>query len=385
MSRQIIRFSAFAFLSLSVATTARAAAPPVEYKLTQEDRLFLGGFKEFLFDPIGTQWVVVTLTPGNAERMGWLKAINANRTATVYFTDGAFTSVPVQLVTPVDFITSCKEFLQPTGKRLKAEPIDPIEKAGQEFLTFGAGVDSSTLVLAAWLYRLGQEPLAARALARISDRRRVLTGLRRYLAWSAYSTLLYTFTMRADDEALAHGERLLRLYSNEAAERHSQGKAIVDDLKRRKRKGTLGRKPAKLPERFGSWEVKKRIIYLIDALEDLDEPFLHGRGWMALQSDPRVAALIAIGEPAVPTLIDVIEKDRRLTRRCRFTERFYHPQSVLPVREAALVAVKSILRLNTSWPHSPAANLRYGGEEAACEVARQLRVCWKIYRHLPFY
>jgi hypothetical protein len=374
-----------ALLALSVVTKVPAVAPPVEYKLTQEDRRFLHRLlKEFLFDPTGAQWVTVQLIPGNRERMGWWTAVNANRTAKVFLADGESTSVPLQFISPIDFITSCKEFLQPTGKRLKAEPIDLIEKPGQDFFIRRAGVDASSLVLAAWLYRLGQEPLAAKVLARVSDRRRVLTELRRYLAWSAYSKLLYAYTMRTDEEALAHGERLLRLYSNEAAEWHRQGSDIVDDLQRRKRQGTFGGKLAKLPENFDRWEVKKKIIYLIDALEDVDEPRWRGDGGMALEFDSRIAALIAIGEPAVPALIGVIEKDKRLTRRLRFTEGPLRPQSVLSVREAALVAVESILRRQLPFHDSQRAEFMTRHEEGARQVASELRAYMRKPGRLPF-
>ncbi len=383
MSRHLIPWSVIALLALWFVPNASGAAPPLVYKLTEDDRQFLCGLKAFLFDPIGAQWVTIRMIPANVERMGWLTAIKADGTAKVHFADGESTSVPVQLVTPIDFITSCKEFVQPTSKRLKAEPIDPIETPGQGFMTFRAGADKSSLVLAAWLYGLGQESLAARALARVSDRRRVLTELRRYLAWSAYSTLLYRFTMRADEEALDHGERLLRLYSNEAAQMHPQGRTIVDDLKRRKRKGTFGGKLAKLPENFGRWEVKKRITYLIDALEEVDERYWHQNAGFSLESDPRVAALIAIGEPAVPALIDVIEKDKRLTRRSRPTEGPLRPQSILPVREVALVTVESILRFETPLTYFTRASFTNGDEESAREVARQLRAYWNRYSKLP--
>jgi hypothetical protein len=383
MFRQSFRCGAIAFLALSFLSGTRAAAPPVEYKLTQVDRLFLGGLKDFLFDPIGAQWVVVPLIPGNAERMGWLKGLNADGTAKVHFTDGASTSVRTQRVTPIDFITSCKEFLQPTGKRVKAEPIDLVEKPGNVVLGWRAGGDASSLVLAAWLYRLGQEPLAGRALARVSDRRKVLRQLRRHLAFSAYSALLYTYTTSKDVEALAHGERLLRLYSNEAAEWHTQGKTIVDDLKRRKRVGTFGRKPTKLPETFDRWDVKKQVIYLIDALEDVAEHW-SGSGWAALQDEPRMAALIAIGEPAVHALIGVIEKDKRLTRRLRMTEGPLRPQSVLPVREAALMAIHSILRPETPFSFSDRGGLWANDEDLAREMARELRAHVRKHGRLTF-
>jgi hypothetical protein len=382
MTWQFFRSCPIAILTLLIVTIAQAVAPPVDHKLTQADRQFLDGLKEFLFDPIGAKWVVVRVIPGTAERMGWLKTITADGTAKVYFTDGASTTVPMQLVTPIDFTSSCKEFLQPTGKHMKAEPIDSVERAGQGFPTWRAGVDQSSLVLAAWLYRLGQERLAARALARMADRNRILTGLRGYLAHSAYASALYGFTWGADEEALAHGDRLLRLYSNEAGQRHPQGYVIVEDLKRRKREGTFGQKVKKLPENLDRWEIKKQIIYLIAALEDVAEPTWSG-GFVATDDAP-MAALIAIGEPAIPALIGVVEKDKRLTRQRRFTEGPLRPQSILPVREAALRAIDSILRPETPFSFSVRGGSWISDDELAREMARKLRAYTRTHGRLTF-
>src|SRR5262245_2238424 len=79
------------------------------------------------------------------------------------------------------------------------------------------------------------------------------------------------FLAREDVDALAHGERLLRLYSAEAG-RLKQVSAAVEQLRRRKTAGTLGKvKPAR-PEGFGRWPVRRRIAHLIDALEDTARP-----------------------------------------------------------------------------------------------------------------
>jgi hypothetical protein len=260
---------------------------------------------------------------------------------------------------------------------------NPDDMIGRGFMRIDRA-DESSLVLAAWLYRTGEDALAARALANLPNRVRAVTALRQELAWRAFHGMVHAYMVRADDEALAHGERLLRLYSNEVSDDLAQGRVIVDDLKRRKKKGTFGRDPGKLPEGFNRWEIKKKVIHLIDALEEVDARQWGQPGGIDLGSDARVAALIEIGEPAVPALIDVIEKDKRLTRCVHFWRDFASTRTVLAIREPALVAVMSILRVQVFQIRSTGDNFTSRGEKGAREVARQLRAYWKKFGHLCF-
>ena len=131
--------------------------------------------------------------------------------------------------------------------------------------------------------------------------------VRTNLAWTAFAGLVHAHMVRADDEALAHGERLLRLYPAEV-KAHEQAHAIVRDLQRRKKEGTFGKESAKTPPKdFDQLEVNKKIAYLIDSLQDVDARQDGQPGGVDLAGDFRVAALIKIGDAAVPALIDVLE------------------------------------------------------------------------------
>ena len=77
--------------------------------------------------------------------------------------------------------------------------------------------------------------------------------------------------------------------------------------------------------------------------------------------DRRVAALIEIGDPAVPALIDAVEKDGRLTRSVHFSRDFARSRTVLSVREAALTAVMSILKVRVFEPASTGDNFTERG------------------------
>ena len=113
--------------------------------------------------------------------------------------------------------------------------------------------------------------------------------------------------VRADEEALLHGERLLKLYAEEAKEKeYQQASAIVEDLKRRQKKGTFDKTPAeKWPDGFDKWEVAKKVAYLLDALDEVDARQGGQPGGVDLASDRRVEALIAIGDRSRNELLRV--------------------------------------------------------------------------------
>jgi hypothetical protein len=238
-------------------------------------------------------------------------------------------------------------------------------------------------VLAAWLHRLGHDNLAARALTLARKAKDPVARLREDLAWSAFAGMVHAYMVRADDEALAHGERLLRLYPEEA-KKTPQARAVVEDLARRKKKGTFGRGPGKLPDGFDGWDVKKKVAHLIDALDEVDARQSGQPGGVDLGDDPRVRALIKLGDAAVPALIDAVEGDTRLTRSVHFWRDFARSRTVLEVREAALTAVMSILRVRVFEPASTGDNFTARGEDGAKKTAAQLRAYWKKYGGIPF-
>jgi hypothetical protein len=67
-------------------------------------------------------------------------------------------------------------------------------------------------------------------------------------------------------------------------------------------------------------------------------------GWVNLPEDPIVSALIQEGDPAVEPLLDCVDHDKRLTRSVGFGRDFFRSRTVIPVSDAAMVAVKSILQ-----------------------------------------
>lgn len=366
--------------------------------------------KQFVFDPKGAQYVHVKTTCRTAWastarvlREGWLVRSQEGKPARVYFVDGDSIAAPDQnSIKTIDFVEHCRtryaEAEKPasSGKNYGAV-FERIHRAAAD------RSERSDLVLAAWLHRLEQPALAAKAMAEArrhaaeARRRGIGKGpaeeteedymvrlLKEDLAWTAFAGMVHAYTVRADDEALAHGERLVRLYPEAVKKEHGQADAILGDLKRRKAKGTFGKTPPeRWPEGFSTWDPKKKMAWLIESLDEVD-----GRRWaqprgMRMNADSHVAALIDIGDPAVPALIDTVEKDERLTRSVHFREDIDPRRTVLGVREVALTAVEVILKVRVFNRVSTSDTFTARGPEEAAKTARRLREYWKSYGGLP--
>ena len=285
----------------------------------------------------------------------------------------------------VDFAEVSRARLTPNDRAKNAE--DEFHDTFAKMRQTAVGlVEETDLVLAAWLHRLGRDDLAATALqrARKADQDAGLAKLRESLAWSAFAGLVHAYMVRADEEALAHGERLLRLYAKEADKEYPQAKALEKELERRKKNVTFGHDPGKnWPEGFDGWDAKRKLAHLIEALDEVDARQWGQPGGVNLAGDRRVQELIKLGDLAVPDLIDTIEMDERLTRSVHFWRDFGHQRTVLGVREAALSAVMSILRVRVFEPVSTGDNLTARGQDGTAPVVARLRAYWKKYGAMP--
>ncbi|KKK67838.1 hypothetical protein LCGC14_2950070, partial [marine sediment metagenome] len=239
------------------------------------------------------------------------------------------------------------------------------------------------LPYAACLHRLGREDLAAQLLAAGG-------GSQKGLQWALYyywppggvDDAIHAFMVGADREALA----ILTPLDNFDVKHVPAGsnpRLLLAELKRRRAKGTFAIPPRPLPKGFAQWPIAKRVAYLIDCLEDVGM-----RQWGApagvnlAWADP-VAELIAIGDPAVPALIDCVERDTRLTRsvHCWHT---WSRRTILSVREPALTAVMSILRVSFFSPGGTGDNFTSREEQDKQAVVKALRAYWKTYGKYPF-
>ncbi len=340
------------------ALLAASAAPPPPWRLTAEDRRFLGSLTAFLVDPVGAERVEVPVVGRDVDGVRYVAkghawAVLAGKDGKPRYlgTDG---HALLTLGNPVriDFQQECRDLL-----------------AGRDF--------PPPLSHVAWLYRLGHEPLAARLLSRIEDRRKALDQLRRGLAWDAYDAMVHAQLARADAEALAHGERLLRLYPDEARE-CEQGPAVVTELGRRRKEGTFGRKKSVRPEGFEDWSAERRIAHLIDTLDDADTR--EGAHFItpSFTTDERVKGLVKIGAAAVPALLDCLEKDARLTRASGYCQGGPRMLRVAPVREAALAALIDIIHVRAIL------NLPSDDDDKK-QAAARIRAYWEKYGKMPLH
>ncbi len=186
---------------------------------------------------------------------------------------------------------------------------------------------------------------------------------------ASLQSIQHKFMSREDESALQEGEKLLK--------QGGDVKALVADLKRRQAAGTLGKKPTKsLPKGFQTWELEKRIQYLIDSLDEVDVVQFSFPGHVELTEDYRVAELVRIGDPAVEALITVLERDQRLTRSIHFW-RPWVSGTVLSTREAAVHALQRILQMRLFETHSTGDNFTAQGDGASSRVAKRLRAYWQ--------
>ncbi|HET6329100.1 MAG TPA: hypothetical protein VFG04_30735 [Planctomycetaceae bacterium] len=392
----------------AIADKGKTAAPRVT--LTADERQLLDGvFKQGLFDPTGAERVRVKTSvrtvfgvSRETVREAWFRKGTGKAPGTLVFVDGEERRVSDRrTIETVDFIATCRlRFPKlvpapPEGKRRgplrDRRPSKPVEE-----------IDNSPLVLAAWLYRLGHEDLAVRALSQSLSEGRETFGAaaelqggridvewwtracRSELAHVAFEEMVHAFMVAADDEALAAGERLVRLYPDESKQ-FRQSTSILNDLRRRKSAGTFGRiRTQQWPAAFKTWDGRKQTDYLIDSLDQIGgRPFSMG-GVANLVEDASVMALARIGDSAVPALIAVIEKDTRLTRTVQYWEGISTEPTVVTVREAALDALMSITGTPFVDPNSIDDSFSRQSDAQVRQVAARIQVYWDRYGRMPF-
>ena len=282
--------------------------------LSAEQHEFLAGLLgKPLFDPAGAQRVRVpvvvrTVWAASVEvpQDGWLVPGKDGAPARVHFTDGWSIPAPEPgKIERIDLVAACRARYQP--KKPKPGEEEGRRAAFRRMRQTAVGVaDESDLTLAVWLDRLGQKELAFKALLHAEqqaegDRKKAVAALRGHLAWSAFADMVHAYMVRADEEALASARHLVRLYPEEAKKEYPQAEAVLDSLAQRKTKGTFGKEPAKeWPEGFEKWEAKRKIGYLIEALDEVDARQWGQPGGVPLATDRRVQELIKLGHAATP-------------------------------------------------------------------------------------
>ncbi|HEY4328107.1 MAG TPA: HEAT repeat domain-containing protein [Phycisphaerae bacterium] len=366
--------------------------PFLPEKLADSDKkMFDRAFDNWLVDPRNAKYITfeadmrsVWASPRKETLIGWLFPAQAALPAQVLLADRAPFPAPAQS-TPQDLADIARKAIADyqSGKTPIPEDVFvSFRREGDPLSTF-----ESDPVNAAWLYRLGHEDIAAKLLfiARgKADRIDLnLDHPDEGRAWFAFSSAVNAYIVRADDDALAGFQRLVTIYPN-FADKFGPAATFVAELQRRKVDGTFNHAPDPLPADFDQWAVERRITRLIHDLQEVDSRQQGQPGGVDLTNDPRVRKLIDIGDPAVPALIDCIEKDERLTRSVHFWRDFSRDRQIIGVREAALTAVMSVLRVTVFEPVSTGDDFTGRGQDEAKATAQNLRTYWEKNGKLPF-
>jgi hypothetical protein len=237
--------------------------------------------------------------------------------------------------------------------------------------------EALTPMRVAMLARLGEGDLASRVwTAWLRGSQQSQEGIfLHHWAWAHFDRAVVAHMAGADDVAyestriLSGVDKAIESDKYPIAELH-------DDTVRRLQSKT---QHAKL-EDVVALPIAERIPALVDRLEDVSARQWGQPGGVSLGEDPVVQALVKAGPDAVDPLIDVIEKDTRLTRSVHFWRDFARSRSLLGVHEAAYVALAGIVEMSFFHPAATGDDLSSRGPEIRKKLATELRAYWAKWR-----
>lgn len=111
---------------------------------------------------------------------------------------------------------------------------------------------------------------------------------------------------------------------------------------------------------------KERIAGLVEALDEVAARQWGQPGGISWMNDPITSAIAKEGKAVVPTLLDVIENDDRMTRSVSFGRDFFPMRTIHTVRTAAYACLRTI------WPSSSTVR-----NDDPKERITKLRELWK--------
>ncbi len=365
---------------IALFVVATGVAPLRADKLTDDDRKSLEKFrKESLVDPTKAVRVVISCrdeSGRDCESEAWRVAGKRGQPDRLVDVDGAPIPWPDQgIVRAVDFVAACREKY---ANELRHDRSDPNRALIPDVTP--AGTSTWDLVLAAWLLKLGEEDLAARALACDPDAKQLTDRFRHYRLEQHARTILSAFQFRRDDEARALAKFVLKTYARTIDEEvYGQIEKVESDLRRRMKSGETVGKERTRPADFATWSDERAIRHLIECLDDCS-----GTWWEALVRDEDekvwpIDELVARGDRAVPALLDAIEHDDRLTRCVIRPGRWQENSTVVPVRALVEQAFQKILRVREQETRRPEAVRSHSKSDIATQ-----RAYWKEYGQRPF-
>ncbi|HEY8077141.1 MAG TPA: hypothetical protein VIF62_23605 [Labilithrix sp.] len=228
---------------------------------------------------------------------------------------------------------------------------------------------------AAMLARLGEGDLAARMWSAWASKEDAGELLVAHWAWAHFDRAVVAH-MAGEDAVAWESTRALGGVAQEIEDAKWPIAELHADTERR-----LRAKATRAPlEDVLKLPVEQRVPALVDRLEDVAARQWGQPGGVSLGEDPIVRALVDVGPPAALALIDVIEKDTRLTRSVHFWRDFARQRSLLGVHEAAYVAMAGIVEMSFFHPASTGDDLTARGAEGRKKLADELRAYWTKWR-----
>lgn len=242
---------------------------------------------------------------------------------------------------------------------------------GRERLEFPQVFSPGSLhygVICALLLRSGETALAEKVYHYAVERHMgtfplsLQDNIPRFALWSLFSRALAAHMYGDDKLALCYAEQYEPLLKDDQAEFVATARKLLAEQRRRTRKPSVP---------------KNKIDALILDLENVNARQYGQPGGVILGEDQRVKALIAVGDPAVEPLLECLEQDRRLTRSVSFGRDFGPSRNIIPVAEAAYVALCGILQQSFSFAAPSERNIEYRKE-----LAGQIRGHYNRYKNM---
>jgi hypothetical protein len=98
----------------------------------------------------------------------------------------------------------------------------------------------------------------------------------------------------------------------------------------------------------------ERIRLLIERLEDVDERQMSQPGGVLIMGSPICKMLADEGADAIDPLLDVVERDQRLTRSFSFWRNFFPPRNLISVSDAAQAVLEAYYQVDIfRWKKDP--------------------------------
>lgn len=236
------------------------------------------------------------------------------------------------------------------------------------------------LVWAAWLHRVGRDNDAASILQRASIKPipdDLGSMFRDELGWQLFDQAINAFLVGEDEAARDSLTRLVTFQSPYI----KNGTILLQDLERRQQIDKVSRSSS---SDLTLSPLQRQLGRLVAQLDQINVPQTGSPGEIEIERDPLFVDLCAMGEQAVPALIECVRQDRRLTRCVGFWRDYDRSRKFVSVCEVAYGAIQSILKTTFRDSIQGVLELGFEDDEARSRVVSLLCEYWERHKKTPF-